>query len=217
MLYASLAGHELAGGDVQERDTAHTLAEVHGREEVVLLARKHIVLHGHTRCYKFRDATLHQFLGKFRVLQLVANGHPLPCSHQSWQIGVKGMEGESCHLQLSATSGTIVSACQRYAQYARSHHGIFAVGLVEVTTPEQQHALWVLCLQVVELFHHRGERLLCHICLCFFVKSIVMDNWCKGTNSINTKQGLTQNIRQCGCTHKKERRFSRTKRPSHHD
>ena len=68
MLYASLAGHELAGGDVQERDTAHTLAEVHGREEVVLLARKHIVLHGHTRCYKFRDATLHQFLGEFRVL-----------------------------------------------------------------------------------------------------------------------------------------------------
>ena len=50
MLYASLAGHELSGGDVQEGYTAHTLAEVYGGQKVVLLARKH---HRSCHCPRF--------------------------------------------------------------------------------------------------------------------------------------------------------------------
>ena len=162
MLDTSLAGNKLARGNIKKGNSAYSLTEVHGSQKVILLAREYIILHCHTRGNKFGDATFHQFLRQFGVLKLIADGHSFSCSYQSWQICVQCMIWKARHLQLSGSSGTIVSAGKRDTQNTGCYYSIFSVSLVEVTAPEQKHTIGVLGLQVIKLLHHRGKDFLCH-------------------------------------------------------
>ena len=137
-------------------------------QKVVLFIVQHIVGEGHTWCHQFRDASLHKFLGELGVFELVADGHTLTSPDEFWQIGIEGVMGEACHFV--AFIVTVVPVCERDTKNLCCYHRILAVGLVEVTTTEQEHRIWVLRLQVEELFHHRGEFtvFLCHLYFSFF-------------------------------------------------
>ena len=50
----------------------------------------------------------------------------------------------------------IVPAGKGDAQYGRGLHSILSIGLIEITTAEQEQSIGMLCLQVIKLFHHGG-------------------------------------------------------------
>ena len=64
------------------------------------------------------------------------------------------MMGESRHLV--ALVVTIVTMGEGDTQNLRGSNGIFAIGLIEVATPEQHYCIRVFRLQIEELLHHRG-------------------------------------------------------------
>ena len=72
---STLPCHKLACRDVEESHSHRCLTKMYGREEVVFLVVQHIVAHGHTRCHQLGNTPFHQFLGQFRVFQLVADSH----------------------------------------------------------------------------------------------------------------------------------------------
>ena len=76
IVHRPLVGEKLAGGDVEEAHPAGVFAELHGREEVVLLVVEHVVAHGHTRRDQFGDAPLHHLV-HFGEPLLALDGGPL--------------------------------------------------------------------------------------------------------------------------------------------
>ena len=131
---------------------------MNGRQEVILLVVQYVIAHGHTRSNQFGDTPFHQFLGEFRIFQLITDSHSLTCSDQFRQIGVEGMMREASHLVPFGTR-SIVTVCQGDTQDSCCDNGIIAVGFVEVTATKQQQSIRMLRLQVEELFHHRSEFL----------------------------------------------------------
>ena len=112
---------------------------------------------------EFGNATLNQFLGQFRVFQLVAYRHAEACPYQLGQVGVECMEGESRHLEgLCRTTATVGAVSQRDIEYLRCFDSVFRVGLVEIAATEEQHRVGILRLDVAELLHHRCQ-FFCHI------------------------------------------------------
>ena len=67
--------HELSGRDVKKCYSTCGFPEVYSCKEVVLLVRQDIVADGYSRCNQFGNTSFHQFLGGFRVFQLVADGY----------------------------------------------------------------------------------------------------------------------------------------------
>ena len=115
VLVRPLGNVELTGGNVQKRQSALLVHQMNAAEEIVLPRLQNLVVIGDARCDQFRHATLHQRLGKFRILQLVAYGHLQPRTHQFWQIGVHGMIRETGHLHTDSTA--IGTVRQHYVQY----------------------------------------------------------------------------------------------------
>ena len=164
----SLACQELTRRDIKEGHSIGRLAEMHTGQEVVFLVVQHIVRHRHTRGNQLRNAALHQLLRQLGVFQLVTDSHALAGPDQLGQIGVECMMRKSRHLVAHAAR-TVVTVRQRDAQDARGGDGIFAVGLIEVATPEQHHSVRMFRLQVEKLLHHRGQLpvFLCHLMISF--------------------------------------------------
>ena len=127
-----------------------------GRQEVVLATVQDIVAHGYARRHQLRNAALHQFLGEFRVLQLVANSHAIASADEARQVRIEGVVGETCHFG-GRLRAFVVSAREGDAQYARCSDSVVAVRFVEVATTEEKHRIGVLRFEVVELAHHRRE------------------------------------------------------------
>ena len=93
--------------------------------------------------------------------------------------------GKSCHLVAFVV--TIVAMGEGNAQDLRGSNGIFAIGLIEVATPEQHHCIRMFRLQIEELLHHRGQFLaliLCHYFLSFSLR-------CKVTSFFGTGKIFT--------------------------
>ena len=66
------------------------------------------------------------------------------------------MMGETSHLGGRHMLFAIVPAGKGDAQYGRGLHSILSIGLIEITTAEQEQSIGMLCLQVIKLFHHGG-------------------------------------------------------------
>ena len=172
IVVGALPGEKLAGRDVEQADAAGRLVEVYGRQEVVFLVAEHVVAHGHARRDELGDASLHHLvhLGEaflafdglaflLGVFQLVADGHAPPGPDELGQVGVEGMVGEPRHRRLAAVAA-VVALGEGDAQDAGSHHGIVAVGLVEVAAAEEQQGVGMLGLHREELPHHGGHGLI---------------------------------------------------------
>ena len=170
VIVSSFASQKFACRDIEECYTTSHSAEMNCCKEVVLLIVQHIIRHGNTRRHQFGDAAFYELLRQFRIFQLIADGYALASSDEFRQISIEGVMGKSRHLITFIV--TIVTMCQRDTQYLCCCHSILAIGLIEVTTTKQQHRIWVLRLQVEELFHHRGEFtvFLCHLFVCFKLK-----------------------------------------------
>ena len=64
---------------------------MHRSQEIVLFLFQHIVVIGHAWRHQLHDATLHQFLGQFRVFKLLTHSHFQSGTNQLGQIGIQGM------------------------------------------------------------------------------------------------------------------------------
>ncbi len=122
-------------------------------KEVVLFMVEDRIVGGNAWCDELCNTTLHQFLGKFRIFQLVADSDAFACTHQFREIGVKRMERETCHLH--AFRSTVGTMRQYDAHNLRTDDGIFAVHLIEVTDTKQQYRIRMFRLDVEVLLHKR--------------------------------------------------------------
>ena len=158
----ALINKKLTSRDIEQRKSYSCLAVVYGAKEVVLLVVEHIVLHSHTRCNQFGDTSLHQFLGQFRVFELVADSNTSACPNEFWQVGVESVMRKTSHS--IALCSTIVTPCQCDAKYLCCISSIIAVCLIEITTTKQQQSIRMLCFKIKKLFHHRRQFavFLCH-------------------------------------------------------
>ena len=158
----SFGSEELASADVEKCYASGFLAKVHRGEEVVLLAVEQGVAYHHAGRDELGDAALDEFLGELGVLELVADGNSLAGAHELGQVGVEGMMWKSCHLQVLAARSVRTSR-ESDSQYLACHDGILAIGLIKVAHAIKQQRVGVLCLHLVELFHHWGlSHFLCH-------------------------------------------------------
>ena len=96
----SLCRKELACRYVEKRHSARRLAEMHSRKEVIFLVVKHVVAHRHTRCDKFGDTSLHEFLRQFRIFELVADSHTSACTYKFRQISIESMMRKTRHCRV---------------------------------------------------------------------------------------------------------------------
>ena len=152
----AFAHKELARGNVQQRDADGTRAEVDGAKEIVLFCLQDVVSHDDARSNEFGDAALDQFLGKFRVLELVADGDAMTGADETREIGVERVVGETCHLRVLRRA-FLVSARERDAEDLRGGDGIGGIGFIEIAAAKKQNGVRVLRFEVEELLHHRGE------------------------------------------------------------
>ena len=162
----ALSTKELACRNVQQSHSTSRLAKMHRCQEIVLLHTQHVIRQSHTWCHQLRDASLHQFLRQFRIFQLVTNRHTLSRPDEFRQIRIQRMIRESSHRCATCRRASHTAAFrQRDAQNLSRHTRILIVCLIEVTTTKQQQSIRMLRLEIIKLFHHRGQCLaLCH---CF--------------------------------------------------
>ena len=87
------------------------------------------------------------------------------------------MIGEAGHRDaLRGSRFAVVSMCKRDAENLRSNHCVVGICLVEVAATEQQERLRMLRLEVVELFHHRSQRFLCHVPYSFILRLLIVND-----------------------------------------
>ena len=137
------------------------MVEVHGGEEVVLFLFQDAVAVGDTGCHQFDDAAFYQLLGELGVFQLLTDGYLQPGPNQLGQIGVEGVMRKAC--QLRGTWNGIGTFGQDDPQHLGRFYGIFTIGLVKISHPEEQHRIRIFRLEGVVLLHQRGFAIFfCH-------------------------------------------------------
>ena len=104
---------------------------------------------------QFGDAAFHQLFGELRIFQLVTNGYAFTRTYQFGRIRIKRMVRKSRHFDCFPFA--IGTLRQSNAQYLGSYNGIGGISLIEVTTTKQHDGIRMFCLQIKELFHHRGK------------------------------------------------------------
>ena len=139
---------------------------MHRPKEVVFAVVEHVAVDGHARRHQFGDAALHQFLGEFRILKLLADSHTLAGAHESWQIGVKSVVGKS--RQLDVLTRTVGTLGERDAQDFRRGDGIGRKRFIEVAHAIEQNGIRMLFLHLEELLHQRGLNNF-FICHCYMI------------------------------------------------
>ena len=162
ILYPSLGHLERTGGGVEEGGPALHAVERQAGEPVVLLALEHGFPESHAGSQDFRHTALDQFrLGKFGVLELVANGDFVAGADKFRKICIDGVVGESGHGGVALIA---VGAARKHdSQNLAQGYGIVRVTLVEVTHAVQQQGLRMLCLDGEILLEQRGIfQCFCH-------------------------------------------------------
>ncbi len=124
-----------------------------GREKIVLLAREHVVAHGHAGRNEFDDATFYKFLGELRVFELLAYGHTLAGPYELGQIAVECVMRKS--RQFNELGRAVGATGEGDAEYFRCLYGIFGESLVKVAYTEEEHRVGMLCLHLGVLLHQR--------------------------------------------------------------
>ena len=171
----SFCSHKLSGRNIQKSHAASCLSKMNGSQKVVLLIRKNIVANGNTRCNKLGYTAFHQFLGGFRVFQLVTDSHTSSCSDKFWQICIKSMVRKSRHLDSLVLS--VGPFCKGNAQNLGCCHRIFRIRLIKVSASEKHDSIRVLRLQVEKLFHHGGHYYFAVFCHGKILSFILFDNF----------------------------------------
>ena len=142
--------HEVAGGQVHERQPEGPPRRIHRRQKVVPLRLEHPLIKVRARAQDLRHLALHQLAGP-RVLHLVADGHLAPGLEQAPDVGIGGVEGNAAHRHDAALG-------QRHVEQLRPRLGVLEEHLVEVPQPEQQQrVLGQLALDAAILRHHGRE------------------------------------------------------------
>lgn len=86
---------EIPRRQVQERDPGFLLARMEGGQIVVRAGLEDLVVERRSGGDQLGDAPLDNALGEPRILQLVADGHPVACPHEFGQVIVQGMVWEA--------------------------------------------------------------------------------------------------------------------------
>ena len=106
---------------------------------------KDVVAHCHTWSDKFGYASLHEFLGKLRVFELVADGHTPASTDEFWQVSVECVVRKSSHGSVVLPFRTTCASLRKgYAQYIGSRYSIITIRLIEVAATKQQQSIGML-------------------------------------------------------------------------
>ena len=146
---------KLTGRNIEKSYTTSVFSEMNCGKKVIFLIRKYIVVYSHTGGNQLGNTSLNQFLGSFRIFQLVANSNSPSGANQFRQISVERMVRKSSHLHRFTLSVSPFSKCD--TQYFRSCYGIFRICFIKVSTPKQHYSIRVFRLQFKILFHHWGK------------------------------------------------------------
>ena len=135
ILLDPLCGAKLARREVEECRSGATTLHHDGTEEVIRPRIQHRVLHRQSRCHQLRHIPLDERLRQLRVLDLVADGDPLPLRDQLRQVDVECMVGEAGEGHVSGTA--IGSLREGNPEQLGGGHGIVGEGLIEVPDTEE--------------------------------------------------------------------------------
>ncbi|MNY10255.1 hypothetical protein D3C86_1432190 [compost metagenome] len=108
---------------------------MYGSKKVVGLIIQQAVIGGDTGCNQFCYSTLHNTLYRFRIFQLIADGHAITGLYQLMQVSVQRMMRKACQLNISCRA--VGSFGKGYTQYLCSHYCIGTEGLIKVSYTEQ--------------------------------------------------------------------------------
>ncbi len=159
---AVILGHlELAGGEVQKRDAepglriGGSLQTGHGEQER-RFARVEIAGVGQrARRYHPHDLAPDHAFRLTRVLDLLADRHPVALADQAGDVAVGGMVGHAAHRHGGA--GRVLGARgERQVEGAGGDQRVLVEQLVEVAHPEQHQGKRMLALGL-EVLAHRGR------------------------------------------------------------
>ena len=155
----TLARMEIPGRQVQEGHSGFLLARMEGGQVIVRSGLKHLVVKRGPRGHQLGDAPLDNALGEPRILQLVADRHPVACPNEFGQVIVQGMVRKAREFDFG---GAAVSPFRQDNFQCRCRpDGILSEGLVKVAHPKQQDGIRILLLDPAVLLHQRGI-LACH-------------------------------------------------------
>ena len=122
-------------------------------QEIIFLVFKYIFIQGYSRRDQFGDSPFYNFLCKFGIFELFANGNPLAGPYQFGQIGVDGMIRETGQFHKGGRS--IGPAGKGNTQNIGCFNSIFTKSFIKVTDPEQQNGIRMLCFDAGILLHQR--------------------------------------------------------------
>ena len=143
-----LAGHELAGRYVEQRDAGGGALRRDGEQVVVGAARQIGGVGQRARRDHADDVPLEQLLTLAGRLQLLADGDLLTGLDQARDVAVGRVVRDAGHRRALPRG-------QRDRQQTRAELGVLAEQLVEVAQPEQQQVVRVPPLELAILLHHR--------------------------------------------------------------
>ena len=143
-----LAGHELSGGDIQQRDAGGVALRRDGEQIVVGTAGEIGGVRERARRDHAHDVALEELLTLARGFHLLADGDLLAGLYEARDVAVRRVVRDAGHRRA-------LPRRERDRQQAGAELGILAEELVEVAESEQQQVVRVAALEVAVLLHHR--------------------------------------------------------------
>ena len=159
-LHRALSREELARRNIQKSHPAFGPPKMHRSQKVILPPFQHIVIHRNARGDQLRDPSLDQFLGHFRILQLVAYRHPPARFHQLRQVGIERVIREARHWHILRRA--VRALRQHNAERLSPIDSVLPIHFVEVAHAKEQNGLRMLGLNAKILLHQGGFDGFCH-------------------------------------------------------
>ncbi len=115
---------------------------------------KQLVVESHSWRNQFGHTAFHEFLGEFRILQLVADGHLVARADKFRKIDIYGVMWESGHLDVAFVPVGFFGLDN--AQNLADQYSVIRIGLVEVSDPVKQQRFGMLGFHREKLFDQRS-------------------------------------------------------------
>ena len=148
-----VAGQKTACRDVQERDTPHGLARLHGSQVGGGARHKRLGIEDRAGGDDPRDVPADQPLGGARILHLVADGHLSARVDQSGDVMLDALVRNAAHGSFHV--GVLVAGRQGDPEKGGRLAGIVEEHLVEIAHPVQQDGVRSPALHLEILPEHR--------------------------------------------------------------
>ena len=149
------SGVECTGGKITEGNTEFTAFAVVRSEIIVLPFFQHTAFCNGAGCDDPGDIPFHNALGLRRIFHLLANSHLVALCHQTGDVGIHRVVGNTAHRGLLFLGLVSVTGGKGQVQFPGGSLGIFVEHFIEVTQTEEQNAVLVALFDLEVLPTHR--------------------------------------------------------------